>query len=1182
MFAEEDHQGGVLSNGSVKRKRTPLSKATNADGADEDTGSEESAEEESESEPDEEEVKEQRRTQRKKTTGKHAAKRTKTVNGSNATLAIRSANIPSRPANKSAKTQKARARPSQANNEGLFAEVFGRGQTGDEAASTWMASISKDSVTAIRELVNCVFVCIGCDSKIQNADIEDIDNVTNKLGDVLDEYAQSKTADYPLISKARQYVDFRTVLVEFFSAIIHRLHSDSVLYDQPEIFDNINVWCATMSGASYRPFRHTATIICLTMATALCEVAKEIQESMAASKTQVDTEKKKKSVNKGRVSTLQASLKSDEKKLEAVDALLRDLFDTVYVHRYRDVEEKIRVECVAALGTWIVLYRKMFLEGQYLRYLGWIMSDPHSPTRLEVVRQLKTLFKQQRNIPALRAFTDRFRSRMVEMGARDADLGVRAESIELLDRLRNAELLEPDDIDTVGKLIFDTEPRVRKAVAKFFIANIEDLYKLSTEDLDQEQYEAALPKLEDIDDTLSPNQAWIKFKCLAQTLGSYDKDSSSEHGDDHHVPLRSEDSDSRYMLATQAIFHYLSELDSWESLAAYLLFDHSSISASPDDPDVSLAVQGAFKLSAGEEIILLDVLYFSVKMHLAAVVEQHSQKKGGRTNASKDEVKKKQETAAHNLSTVIPQLLSRYGSTPQAATSILRLEQLLNVDLINDLQNGEGGASYSTLLDDINKQFITHSDRKVLAEASKALRTARGYEQSKEAADTKVREMWDDASATFFGLLRGKSIETRGTLDRTVLRQVVDTTVRCANLASVSDCVDVLEAKASSGRKGKGKAVAGPDTLIELIIELIQRGVPDESSTEAFAEMEDQLCLAVTMVVSFYFRWKVVRIRNAVEKDDESQLTGTIITNLGQSRERVSDALTSVIASRLPLDPVRVQSILTLLDLHTLFATVKNFDHGKGELDDDIRTSLKALTAVLEQRLWDSVMQTLEKMEKQLARRTGRKIEEPSRAAAKAKKGKNVRDEEETQEEIEKPPQDSDDESEESEEESDDGALEIEGSGRNAKKQAALLAEQGLCELAGKIVLGIVGGVVPGVEGVRGRLQVNRGKLGRSYAGVIGYLDPKKAKGSKGKGKGAIETPKKQTSQQKGKEVVIEAMEVEGDEIEDEADVDGEGEGENGVDEGDEIDVDDEQGEEGGVDADAGAGREVEDEIMGD
>ena len=1170
IFAEEDHQGSILSNGSAKRKRTPISKAANTD-QDQDLDSEEESEDtESESEADEEEMKEKRRAQRNKPAmAKPATKRAKTANTAGTTLAIRSANIPSRPATKTAKKQNARARPSQMNKEGLFAEVFGRGQSGDSAAGHWMSLVRKDSVAAIRDLVNFVFECIGCDLTIQNSDIEDIDNVTNKLGDVLDEYAQNKMAEYPLISKSRQYAEFKTVLVDFFSSVIMRLHYDAILYDQMEVFDNINVWVATMSGASYRPFRHTATVISLAIGTALCEIAKEIQGSMATTKTQLDAEKKKKkSVNKARVSSIQENMKADGKKLETIDTYLRDLFDTVYVHRYRDVDEKIRVECVAALGSWIGLYRKMFLEGQYLRYLGWIMSDPNSPTRLEVVKQLKILFKSQRNIPALRAFTDRFRSRMVEMGARDADVSVRVESIELLDRLRNAELLEPNDIDIIGRLIFDSESRVRKAVAKFFVANIEDLYKLSIEDYDPEQYQIALPALDDSEDTMSPNQAWIKFKCLAQVLASYDKDSASDHADDHRGPFRTEDSESRYMLATQAIFAYMPELNDWESLAGYLLYDHSSISASPDDNDVNLAVQGAYKLVTGEEAILLDVLYLSVKMYLASILEQQPEKKGGRTKASKDEAKKKQETAAHNLSTIIPQLLSRYGSTPQAATSILRLEQLLDVDLINDLQTGEGGSSYSAILEDINKQFTSHSDRKVLAEASKALRTARGYEQSKEAADAKVKELWDDSSAALFSLLKGKNVETRGTLERTVLSQVADTCIRCANLASIADCTDVLEAK-NTTKKGKGKA-QGPDTLLGLSLDLLKRGIPDEETTEAFSELEDQLCFAVATVLSFYFRWKVVGLKSLIEKNETTGLGSNVLVGLAQKKASFVEAITPVIAGRLPLDPVRCQALLTTLDLYTLFATIKNMRPQKGELDEDIKVSLQGLAVPFDEELWKEVMTTLERMEKALARKTNRKIETESK-----KKGRKqtVEREEETQEEIEKPPEDSDDDDSDNES-ADDGDGTVEGSGREAKRQASLMAEQALCELGSKIVLAIFAGVVPGREHVKERLRLNRTKLGKSWGQVVAYLDEKK---EKTKSKSArVVTPTK-----KSKVVVPVQMEVEGDEIEDE---DMEGRDEDGG-----LDDDEDEGEDGDGEAEgtgAAHGDEVEaerdDDVMGD
>ena len=80
----------------------------------------ESSPEESEGEADEEELREKRRIARSKTTGKPAPKKARKSNGVGATLAIRSANVQSKAPSKVAKAQQARARKSQANEEGLY------------------------------------------------------------------------------------------------------------------------------------------------------------------------------------------------------------------------------------------------------------------------------------------------------------------------------------------------------------------------------------------------------------------------------------------------------------------------------------------------------------------------------------------------------------------------------------------------------------------------------------------------------------------------------------------------------------------------------------------------------------------------------------------------------------------------------------------------------------------------------------------------------------------------------------------------------------------------------------------------------------------------------------------------------------------------------------------------------
>ena len=1148
VFAEEAHVGSILSNGSAKRKR-----AGHADEEDEieDGLSSSASGSDDDNEPDEEETRDTRRKTRPTKTS-HSAKKPKT-NGASTTLAIRSSNLPSKPRPKAAK-QKARARPSQMMQEGLFAEVFGRGRNGDEVAADWHNSLENNNVEAVRDFVNFILECIGCEYKVDIHDIEDLDNVPSKLGDILDEFQVNKDAEYPLVSKSKQYTGFRDVLEEFCKALVEALHTSNVFYADEAVFDNIQTWVGTMSAASLRPFRHTATVISLAMSNALCDVANGLQTSNAMSRKQIEAEKGKKTVNKGRVKTIEESITANEKKLEQVDALLKDSFDTVFVHRYRDVDEKIRVDCANALGYWITTYRKMFLEGTYLRYLGWVLSDTNVQTRLEVIRQLKTLFKDRRNVAALRAFTERFRPRLVEMGARDADTTVRTEAVELLDRLRNAELLEPDDIDTIGRLIFDAEPRVRKAVSKFFVSNIEDLYKASIEDLDAEQYNEAL--LKDSEDYLIPTQAWIKFKCLAQTLLGYDADGESEGGGHSHDVLLDDDPDSRFMLATQSIFPHMEELQGWEFLAGYVLYDHSQIDAASDDPDVTLAVKGCYKLDAREDRILLDVLYMSVKLFLQQVVESQSDpKKGKKTNKAKDEIQEKLADSAHSLAVIVPQLLNKFGTIPSAATSILRLEQLLNIDMVNDLGVGQGdSASTIALLEDINKQFVSHSDRKVLIEASKALRKARAYEQSKEVANVKVQEIWDDSIGTLQNLLRGQNTDSRGTLPVNVLTEVVNTTIRLSNLAGVAQCDAIIERRLPPAVNAKKQKNKTPEmTLLDLLLDLVRRGVPDENTVEQIDELEDELCLSAMGTLSLYFRWKVFAIKTAVEGNEfqSSALSTDSLTSLAIHRQNLIESLIATMRPRAATDRIRINSITTGLDIFTLFATTRHLRPKKGgqNMNDALKSKLRSLVVEVPQELVKEVMTSHAGLERIFAKRTRRKIE----GLAKEKEVG-----------IEDAPVDSDDEQEDGHDDDGEDLNEL-GTGKDAKKAGTLLAEQRLCELTSKIVLALIAGVVTQAD-VKEKLMLNKTKLGKSYAQVLAYLEEKR--------------PKRETVKPKEipKEKEPEPLVLEDDDIEDE-DEEADGDDEEALrKQGLEEDHDEANGEE----AEENEGKDADDEIMGD
>lgn len=1103
IFSQEYHDGSILSNGSTKRKRPVIGDLPDSD---EEDLSEESEGDDNDEDPAEEELREKRKAGRsRKSTGKPVQKKSKVTNGGGATLAIRSANVQKNPASKTARVQKARARQSQIHEEGLYAEVFGRGQSGEEAAAGWLKLLEQDSVTAIRDLVNFILKCTGCNLSVDNFDIEDVDNVTSKVGDLLDDFQTSGVAEYPLISKLKQHSGFQPVLVEFIKALIKALARASILYEDPAVFENIQVWVATMSSATFIPCRHTATVISLAMSTALCEIAQSLQQTLATIRAQVETERKKKAANKGRLKEWEADMGSNEKKLTTIDECLKDAFDTVFVHRYRDVNERLRVECVTALGGWIVLYRKMFLEGQYLRYFGWVLSDTYPQTRSEVLKQLKTLFKSQKNIAALRAFTERFRPRIVEMGQRDTDQAVRAEAIELLDRLRNAELLEPTDIDTVGQLIFDLEFRVRKSVATFFVSNVEDSFKSVIEEIDEEQLSAALPETRHEDDYMMPAQAWVKYKCLAQSLISQDGEDESEK------PTRTQildNMDSRYILATQAIFPHMEELHDWEGLAGYLLYDHSGITDEADDADVALSVRSAYEMTPGEETVLLDVLYCAVKLCIIQTVESHGEKKGKKTKASEDEILERQEATAQSLCAIVPQLLSKFGGLPHAAAAILRLEQLLDIDLIADMQQGD--AATIALLEDINKQFTTHSDQAVLTEAKLAFHKARKYEQSKETAEIKIQEVWEDAASSLQNLLKGQNIDTRGTLSTTILIEVNNTVSRLASLASIWDCSSALEGKLAPTNK-KSKAKASHASLLELLFDVARRGIPDEDTTELFARLEDEVCSSIITVLGFYFRWKAYLIKTSLSANNVRQLTPSSLSDLAVQRDVFIEIITPIVASRTPLDPVRVLAVNLIPEIFTLFASMRNVKPSKGpSLSEELVSNLTSLIVPVPDNLQLSIMQTHDKLEKVFAKRTRRKIEKgPAPEVAE-----------------DAAPVDSDGEEDDEEEDDDPITADMDREGR---KRTIILMERNLCELTSKIVLALVGEVMNGK--VKEALLRNRTRLGRDYAAVVAYLDVDK-KGGKGEIKGRAGKPKPKEAASKSVVMMLEDDDIEDEEME--------------------------------------------------
>jgi cohesin complex subunit SA-1/2 len=68
------------------------------------------------------------------------------------------------------------------------ADVFMGGGTQEDVASQWVAKYGDNNAAALADLVGLVVKSAGCDIPITEDDINDMDNVEGKLGDLQDEY----------------------------------------------------------------------------------------------------------------------------------------------------------------------------------------------------------------------------------------------------------------------------------------------------------------------------------------------------------------------------------------------------------------------------------------------------------------------------------------------------------------------------------------------------------------------------------------------------------------------------------------------------------------------------------------------------------------------------------------------------------------------------------------------------------------------------------------------------------------------------------------------------------------------------------------------------------------------------------------------------------------------------------
>ncbi|KAG8906784.1 hypothetical protein FRB99_006161 [Tulasnella sp. 403] len=804
----------------------------------------------------------------------------------------------------------------------LFNAILNPNAALQSTAEDFLDSYGRASGPALADLISCVLRACGCNATVDADQVLDSDGVVDCLDDMMEALKKESPTAYPLASKLPVFKKFRKSLAELFYRIIVSAAETGALFDE-EFIPTLQTWVIAMSSAQLRSFRHTATVVALEVESALAEVAASIDKEAEVLRRQKEGEKKKaqgSGKGKGREQELQVKFDEVQQRRKQLKEFLKEFFNGLFVLRYRDADPGIRAECVQEFGVWLDRYPAYFLEGGQLRYLGWVLSDMNTQVRLAAVKALNGLYKRGEYLASTNQFTQRFKQRLVAMATSDVEVSVRVSVIQVLCAIDALGELEEEQTEALELLVFDQEPRVRRAVSGF----VHGIWKAAVDDKIGRLRSGA---------SQDEDRVRIGFKCLASLLVKWakkletdedgapvpDQTESQEGNSDSGGGYRSKEvtamvSDlqrGRIALCVESLWDEVDVISNWQDLVEYLLLDHS---AEGDEDGISPVatkrkkaaeasaknrkgkkkvgtvdgeVDELWRLDDAEEAVLVEVLVAALKK----TVDDTSDKKKGEADAIKADM-----TRVFMKS--LPRLFAKHQADERRISEVLIIPQLMSLELYAEMGMNK---AYESLWDDVTKQFLSHSSPIVIHNSavtiSRLLANAALFAEN----NAKITSVEEELASAVRDVVAGRDDLDATFLEDDEVHALGSLALRVESLFRVRDMSTWLEDDEN------GKQSSAWNIFITL------------ASRASQGRREEEMMLDhIFQVLSFHIAWKVRSLPLADPVDDEEvQKRKT----LQEQRDLLVETLDTCAfgTSSQACDAVKRSAFKCLLLLYTLF-----------------------------------------------------------------------------------------------------------------------------------------------------------------------------------------------------------------------------------------------------------------------
>ncbi|KAG5044013.1 hypothetical protein JHK87_007928 [Glycine soja] len=545
----------------------------------------------------------------------------------------------------------------------LIEVVKGNGKFIPQAVKFWVECYEKDPKPAMVDLLTMLFEACGakyCD-KSDLVDETDVDEVVIALVNCA---KRGEVEDYQN-SKKKEIKNFKENLESFWDNLVRECQHGP-LFDQV-LFDKCMDYIIALSCTPPRVYRQVASLMGLSLVTSYITIANMLRAQRETTQRQLEAEKKKRTEGP-RVDSLKKRSSDTHDRIQLLEEMMRKIFTGLFVHRYRDIDQNIRMSCIESLGAWILSYPSLFLQDLYLKYLGWTLNDKNAGVRKASISALQNLYEVDDNVPTLGLFTERFSSRMIEL-ADDIDVSVAVQAIGLVKQLLRHQLIPEDDLGPLYDLLIDDPPEIRHAIGALVYDHLiaQKFNSLQSGSRDE-----------------TGNTSEVHLKRMLRILEEFPQD-----------PILS-------IYVIDDVWEYMTAIKDWKCIISMLLDESPSV-----------------ELSDSDATNLVRLLCASVKKAIGErIVPATDNRKHYYNKAQKEVFESNKQDITVAMMKTYPLLLRKFISDKAKVSSLVEIVLHMNLEYYS-LKRQE--QNFKNLLQLVKEAFFKHGDKDPLRACVKAI-----------------------------------------------------------------------------------------------------------------------------------------------------------------------------------------------------------------------------------------------------------------------------------------------------------------------------------------------------------------------------------------------------------------------------------------------------------------------------